>query len=60
VISPAKAVKVILHERGPWFKTSLFDMFSLGEMDLCDDAVEFEFVSSDMDAVLGDVTGALP
>lgn len=60
VISSAKAVKVILHERGPWFKTSLFEMFSLGEMDLCDDSVEFEFVSSDMSAVLGDVTGALP
>jgi hypothetical protein len=54
-ISSAKAVKVILHERGPWFKTSLFGMFSLNAMGLCDDAVEFEFSSSAMDEVLGDV-----
>jgi hypothetical protein len=54
-ISSAKAVKVILHERGPWFKTSLFEMFSLNGMGLCDDAVEFEFSSSEMEAVLGDV-----
>ena len=54
-ISSANAVKVILHERGPWFKTSLFEMFSLNEMGLCDDAVEFEFSSSEMQAVLGDV-----
>jgi hypothetical protein len=57
VISPAKAVKVVLHERGPWFKTSLFEMFSLNAMDLCDDAVELEFSSSEMDAVLDDVVG---
>jgi hypothetical protein len=54
-ISSAKAVKVILHERGPWFKTSLFEMFSLNAMGLCDDAVEFEFSSAEMTAVLGDV-----
>ena len=57
VISPARAVKVILHERGPWFKTSMFDMFSLGAMDLCDDAVELEFSSSEMNAVFDDVVG---
>ncbi len=57
VISPAKAVKVILHERGPWFKASLFDMFSLNAMGLCDDAVELEFSSSEMDTVLDDVVG---
>lgn len=55
VISPARAVKVILHERGPWFKTSMIDMFSLGAMDLCDDAVELEFASSEMGVVLDDV-----
>jgi hypothetical protein len=54
-ISSAKAVKVILHERGPWFKTSLFEMFSLNAMGLCDDAVEFEFSSSEMSAILDDV-----
>jgi hypothetical protein len=54
-ISSAKAVKVILHERGPWFKTSLFGMFSLNAMGLCDDAVEFEFASAAMEEVLGDV-----
>lgn len=54
-ISSAKAVKVILHERGPWFKTSLFGMFSLNGMGLCDDAVEFEFASAAMEEVLGDV-----
>jgi hypothetical protein len=54
-ISSAKAVKVILHERGPWFKTSLFGMFSLNAMGLCDDAVEFEFSSAEMTAILGDV-----
>jgi hypothetical protein len=57
VISPASAVKVILHERGPWFKTSMFEMFSLNAMDLCDDAVEFEFSSSEMDLVFDDVVG---
>jgi hypothetical protein len=57
VISPANAVKVILHERGPWFKTSMFDMFSLGAMGLCDDAVEIEFSSSEMDEILDDVVG---
>lgn len=56
VISPANAVKVILHERGPWFKTSLLQMFSLNEMDLCKDAVELEFASSDMAAIFDDVT----
>jgi hypothetical protein len=50
-------VKVILHERGPWFKTSMFDMFSLGAMGLCDDAVEIEFSSSEMDEILDDVVG---
>jgi hypothetical protein len=55
VISPARAVKVILHERGPWFKTSMFDMFSLNAMGLCDDAVELEFSSSEMNVVLDDV-----
>lgn len=54
-ISSAKAVKVILHERGPWFKTSLFGMFSLNAMGLCDDAIEFEFSSSEMEASLDDV-----
>lgn len=54
-ISSAKAVKVILHERGPWFKTSLFEMFSLKAMGLCDDAIEFEFSSSEMSARLDDV-----
>jgi hypothetical protein len=54
-ISSAKAVKVILHERGPWFKTSLFGMFSLNAMGLCDDAIEFEFSSAEMTAILGDV-----
>jgi hypothetical protein len=55
VISPARAVKVVLHERGPWFKTSLFEMFSLNAMGLCDDAVELEFSSSEMDSVFDDV-----
>jgi hypothetical protein len=55
VISRATAVKVILYERGPWFKTSLFDMFSLNAMGLCDDAVELELCSSEMDAVRDDV-----
>lgn len=55
VISPASAVKVVLHERGPWFKTSMFEMFSLNGMGLCDDAVEFEFSSSEMGAVFDDV-----
>jgi hypothetical protein len=59
-ISSAKAVKVILHERGPWFKTSLFGMFSLNAMGLCDDAIEFEFSSSEMDAILDDVLAVLP
>lgn len=57
VISPARAVKVILHERGPWFKTSMFEMFSLNAMDLCDDAVELEFSSSEIDLVLDEVVG---
>jgi hypothetical protein len=59
VISPAKAVKVILHERGPWFKTSMFAMFSLNAMGLCDDAVELEFSSSEMDVIRDDVVEAL-
>jgi hypothetical protein len=57
VISRATAVKVILYERAPWFKTSLFDMFSLNAMGLCDDAVELEFSSSEMDTVLDNVGG---
>jgi hypothetical protein len=59
VISPAQAVKVILHERGPWFKTSLFEMFGLNEMALCEDAVEIEAASSEMDTVLDDVLAVL-
>ena len=35
----------------------MFDMFSLGAMDLCDDAVELEFSSSEMNAVFDDVVG---
>ena len=53
-------MKVILHERGPWFKTSIFDMFSVNAMGLCDDAVELEFSSSEMGAVLDDVVAVLP
>lgn len=60
VISSAKAKKVILYDaRDRFYMGSAFEYFNLKGMELCDDALELEYSSEDLNRITEQILGYL-